>query len=580
MATVTRLCFSLLALASLPWPAARAQGVATRNAPAATRQAPSGRPFAAYFEDIAAQSGLTTPVTVGNPASKKYIIEANGTGLAALDYDGDGWLDLFVVNGSRLEGFGSAKPPTSKLYRNTGKGTFTDVTEAAGVARSGWGNGVCTGDVNNDGKDDIFVTFWGQNALFLGTKTGVFEEKSAALGVSGPAKEWSTGCTFLDYDRDGRLDLFVTSYQQFDPATTPPPGKASNCEWKGMPVFCGPRGLPFGSATLFHQRPDGTFEDVTKASKINAAKDFYAFTPIAADLNGDGWTDIYFASDSTPSILFRSEKNGTFREIGTETGVAFNEHGFEQGGMGIGVGDYNRDGLLDLVKTNFAGDHPNLYKNIGGGIFEDAVMVAGLGVNPQFVGWGVALVDLDNDGWQDIFQVNGHVYPELDRGGGESYRQPRVVYRNLGDGRFEDVSAMAGPGIAARHSSRGAAFGDFDNDGDIDVAVMNMGEPPSLLRNKLTGTTHWAKVVLEGVKSNRSAIGAVVTIEAGGSKQTLPVLSQSSFLSQNDRRLHFGLGAATKVDRVTVRWPSGEKETFDGGPSGSFLRLKEGEGRK
>lgn len=579
MATVTRLCFLLLFLASLPW-AVPAQGVATRNAPAAARHAPSGKPFAAYFEDVAAQVGLTAPVTVGNPASKKYIIEANGTGVAALDYDGDGWLDLFVVNGSRLEGFGSGKGPTSKLYRNTGRGKFSDVTEAAGVARSGWGNGVCVGDVNNDGKDDIFVTFWGRNALFLGTKTGVFEEKAADLGVSGPASEWSTGCTFLDYDRDGRLDLFVTSYQQFDPATTPPPGKASNCEWKGMPVFCGPRGLPFGSATLYRQRADGTFEDVTVSSKVNQARDFYAFTPVAADLNGDGWTDIYFASDSTPSVLFRNEKNGTFREIATETGVAFNEHGFEQGGMGVAVGDYNRDGLLDLVKTNFAGDHPNLYKNIGSGIFEDAVMVAGLGVNPQFVGWGVALVDLDNDGWQDIFQVNGHVYPELDRGEGESYRQPRVVYRNLGDGRFEDVSGMAGPGVTARHSSRGAAFGDFDNDGDIDVAVMNMGEPPSLLRNRLAGKTNWVKVVLEGVASNRSAIGAVVTIEAGGSRQTLPVLGQSSFLSQNDRRLHFGLGAATQVDRVVVRWPSGEKETFAGAPAGSILELKEGGGRK
>ena len=572
MATVPRLWIYFLAAAM-----AQAQGVATRNATAAPRQAPSGRPFLATFEDVAAKAGLTAPVTVGNPATKKYIIEANGTGLAAIDYDRDGWLDLFVVNGSKLEGFGGAKPPTSRLYRNTGKGTFTDVTESAGVGKSGWGNGVCTGDVDNDGYDDMFVTYWGPNQLYMNNGKGGFTEVGAKAGVAGPEKEWSTGCTFLDYDRDGRLDLFVTSYQQFDPAKTPPPGKASNCEWKGMPVFCGPRGLPFGSATLFHQRSDGTFEDVTKASGISSARDFYAFTPVAADLNGDGWTDIYFASDSTPSVLFRNEKNGTFREIGTETGVAFNEHGFEQGGMGVGVGDYNRDGLLDLVKTNFAGDHPNLYRNTGGGIFEDSVLVAGLAINPQFVGWGVALVDLDNDGWQDIFQVNGHVYPELS--GAESYRQPRVVYRNLGDGRFEDVSAMAGPGIAARHSSRGAAFGDFDNDGDIDVAVMNMGEPPSLLRNTLAGKSRWIKVVLEGVRSNRSAIGAVVTIEAGGAKQTLPVLSQSSFLSQSERRLHFGLGTATQVDRVRVRWPSGEWETFAGGAAGTTLQLKEGGGR-
>ncbi len=580
MATVSRLWIYLLAAAGGCAPIAQAQGVATRNATAAVRQAPSGRPFLASFEDVAAKVGLTAPVTVGNPATKKYIIEANGTGLAAIDYDRDGWLDLFVVNGSKLEGFGAAKPPVSRLYRNTGKGTFTDVTESAGVGKSGWGNGVCTGDVDNDGYDDMFVTYWGPNLLYMNNGKGGFTEVGAKAGVAGPGKEWSSGCTFLDYDRDGRLDLFVTSYQQFDLATTPPPGKASNCEWKGMPVFCGPRGLPFGRATLFHQRADGTFEDVTKKAGISAARDFYAFTPVAVDLNGDGWTDIYFASDSSPSILFRNEKNGTFREIGTETGVAFNEHGFEQGGMGVGVGDYNRDGLLDLVKTNFAGDHPNLYRNIGGGIFEDSALVAGLAINPQFVGWGVALVDLDNDGWQDIFQVNGHVYPELDHNGGtETYRQSRVVYRNLGDGRFEDVSAMAGPGIAARHSSRGAAFGDFDNDGDIDVAVMNMGEPPSLLRNTLAGKSGWIKVMLEGVRSNRSAIGAVVTIEAGGSKQTLPVLSQSSFLSQSERRLHFGLGAATRVDRVRVRWPSGEWETFPGGESGATLQLKEGGGR-
>jgi hypothetical protein len=554
-----------------------AQGVATRNAPAAPRSAPSGRPFHASFDDVGVKAGLAVAVTVGNPSIKKYIIEANGTGLAAFDFDRDGWVDLFVVNSSRLEGFGKAAPPSNRLYRNTGKGAFIDVTEAAGLARSGWGNGACVGDVDNDGDEDLFVTYWGPNLLYLNNGKGKFEEAAARLGVAGPAKEWSSGCTFFDYDRDGRLDLFVTSYQQFDPTTTPPPGKASNCEWKGMPVFCGPRGLPFGSATLFHQRTDGTFEDVTKASGIAAAQGFYAFTPVAADLNGDGFTDLYFASDSTPSMLFRNEKNGRFREIGTETGVAFNEHGFEQGGMGVGVGDYNRDGLLDLVKTNFAGDHPNLYRNTGGGIFEDAVLSAGLAVNPQYVGWGVALVDLDNDGWQDIFQVNGHVYPELDRAGrNETYSQPRLVYRNLGDGRFEDVSAMAGPGIAARHSSRGAAFADFDNDGDIDVAVMNMGETPSLLRNTLTGGARSIKVVVEGLRSNRSAIGAVVT--AGG--QTLPVLGQSSFLSQNDRRLHFGLGAATRVEQVKVRWPSGEVEIFDGGPAGTTLQLKEGSGRK
>ncbi len=520
------------------------------------------------------------PVIAGNPVSKKYIIEANGTGLAAIDYDRDGWLDLFVVNSSRLEGFGKDAPPVNRLYRNNGKGAFTDATLEAGLAKSGWGNGVCAADIDNDGDDDLFVTYWGPNLFYLNNGKGRFEEAGARLGVAGPPKEWSSGCTFLDYDRDGRLDLLVTSYQQFDRATTPPPGKASNCEWKGMPVFCGPGGLPFGGATLFHQRGDGTFEDVTASAGI-AAQGVYAFTPVAADLNGDGWVDIYFASDSTPSMLFRNEKNGRFSEIGTETGVAFNEHGFEQGGMGVAVGDYNRDGLLDIVKTNFSGDHVNLYRNLGGGIFEDAVQAAGLAVNPQYVGWGVALVDLDNDGWQDIFQVNGHVYPELDKlGRNETYRQQRLVCRNLGNGRFEDVSAMAGSGIAAKHSSRGAAFADFDNDGDMDVAVMNMNEPPSLLRNGLPAPSRSIKVKLEGVRSNRSAIGALVTIETSGLGQTQALLGQSSFLSQNDSRLHFGLGTSERVDRVRVRWPSGEFEVFDGGVSGATLLLKEGSGRK
>jgi hypothetical protein len=556
------------------------QGVATRNATAASRIPASGKPFLAKFDDVAQAAGLTIPVTAGNPVEKKYIIEANGTGMAILDYDRDGWQDLFVVSSSRI-GAGRATPaPGNRLYRNNTKGGFIDATASAALVHSGWGNGACVGDIDNDGDDDLCVTYWGPNLLYINKGNGAFEEAAARRGVAGPPKEWSSGCTFLDFDRDGRLDLFVTSYQQFDLATTPPPGKTSNCEWKGLPVFCGPRGLPFGRVTLFHQRADGTFRDVTESSGVAAAQGFYAFTPVAADLNGDGWVDIYFASDSTPSMLFRNEKNGRFREIGTETGVAFNEHGFEQGGMGVAVGDYDRDGWLDLVKTNFAGDHPNLYRNIGGGIFEDAVLPAGLAVNPQYVGWGVALADLDNDGWQDILQVNGHVYPELDRvGRGETYRQARTLYRNLGDGRFEDVSAIAGPGITAKHSSRGAALADFDKDGDLDAAVMNMSEVPSLLRNGLPAGTNWIKVMVEGVRSNRSAIGAVVTIEAGGGRQTLPVLGQSSFLSQNERALHFGLGSATRVDSIRVRWPSGAVEIFDGSRAGATVPLKEGTGR-
>lgn len=559
-----------------------AQGVATRNATPAARGTASGKPFLAKFIDIAAQAGLSRRFTSGNETSKKYIIEANGTGVAFTDYDNDGRLDLFMVNGSRLEGFGNSQSPTNHLYRNLGAGKFEDVTKKSGLEHSGWGSGVCAGDVDNDGYLDLYVTYWGTNVLYHNRGDGTFEDVTARSGTAGPAKEWSSGCTFLDYDRDGKLDLLVTSYQAFDLATAPLPGKASNCEWKGMPVFCGPRGLPYGSVRLYHNRGDFTFEEVTEQSGVGKVKGFYAFTPVAADFNGDGWPDVYIACDSTPSILFRNNKDRTFTEIGAEAGVAFSEHGFEQGGMGIGVADFDNDGRLDLVKTNFAGDYPNLYHNTGEGIFDDVVVRAGLAVNPQYVGWGVAFADLDNDGLSDILQVNGHVYPELDAGTRktqESYRNPRLVYRNLGAGRFEDVSAQAGPGIADQRSSRGAAFGDFDNDGDIDVLVMNMGEIPSLLRNELPASSgHWVQLRLEGTKSNRSAIGAIVRLEATGQTQTKAVLSQSSYVSQNDLRLHFGLGRTTRIDRIKVQWPSGLVEEFPGAPADAFLLLVEGRG--
>lgn len=549
------------------------QGVATRNAQPEARPAASGKPWLAPFVDVAAAAGLNLVYQSGNERSKRYIIEANGSGVGLIDVDGDGLLDVFLVNGSRLEG---PAPGTNKLFRNQGGGKFADITAKAGVGRAGWGSGICAGDYDNDGFTDIYVTYWGPNSLYRGGAGGVFHDVAAKAGVAGPEKEWSSGCTFIDYDRDGLLDLFVTSYQQFDLAKTPAPGKGANCEWKGLPVFCGPRGLPFGRVTLYHNRGDGAFEDVTAASGVGKAKDFYAFTAVAADLNQDGWPDLFVASDSTPSLLFRNNRDGTFTELATEAGVAFSEHGFEQGGMGVAVGDLNGDGRLELMKTNFAGDHPNLFRNAGGLAFDDGVLAMGLGVNPQYVAWGVAFADFDNDGLLDIMQVNGHVYPELDaRGGQERYRNPRLVYRNLG-AKFEDVSALAGPGIAELKSSRGAAFGDLDNDGDVDAVVMNMGEAPSLLRNDLKAPgRHWVRLKLEGTRSNRSAIGAVVTVEAGGRKQTLPVPSQSSYVSQNDFRLHFGLGDTDKVDRITVVWPNGNRQEFPGPAVDQTAVLKE-----
>ncbi len=551
-----------------------AQGVATRNAPPAPKEASSGRPFPVSFSDVAAAAGLQMRFTSGNEHTKKYIVEANGTGVAFIDYDSDGRQDIFLVNGSRLEGFSKGDAPTSRLYRNEGGGKFRDVTREAGMARSGWGNGVCAGDIDNDGFDDMYVTYWGSNALFHNNGHGKFEDIAAKSGVDGSAKEWSSGCTFLDYDRDGHLDLLVTSYQAFDLAKTPAPGNGATCEWKGMPVFCGPRGLPFGKVTLYHNRGDGTFEDVSIKSGVRQPQGFYAFTPVAADFNGDGWIDVYIACDSTPSLFFRNNKDGTFSEIATETGIAFNEHGFEQGGMGVAVGDLDNDGKFDIMKTNFEGDYPNVFKNLGGGIFEDIVLKARLAVNPQYVGWGVGLVDLDNDGAKDVFQVNGHVYPELDH-----YRNPRLVYRNLGKGIFEDVSALAGPAIQEKHSSRGAAFGDFDNDGAIDVLIMNMGETPSLLHNTLKSANHWLKVQLQGTQSNRSAIGAAVTVETAAHKQIDVVLSQSSYISHNDARLHFGLGSEGAAAKITVQWPNGVSEQFPGTPADRLVRLVEGTGK-
>ncbi len=556
-----------------------AQGIATRNADPAARTAPSGRPFPATFVDVAKEAGLKMRFASGSEQSKKYIVEANGTGVAFLDYNNDGRQDLFLVNGSTLEGFPEGTAPTNHLYRNEGGGRFADVTREANLAKSGWGNGVCIADFDNDGFDDLYVTYWGTNVLYRNDGKGKFSDVTARAGVGGSGKEWSSGCTFIDYDRDGNADLFVTSYQAFDLAKAPLPGKASNCEWKGMPVFCGPRGMPFGKATLYRNRGDGTFEDVTEKAGIASVQGYYAFTAVAADLNQDGWTDLYVACDSTPSLFFRNNKNGTFSDIATETGVAYNEHGFEQGGMGIGVGDFDNDGRLDLIKTNFSGDYPNLYHSIGGGIFEDLVVKAGLAINPQYVGWGVGFADLDNDGWKDVFQVNGHVYPELDRkDGSEKYSNPRLVYRNLGNGAFEDVSAMAGAGAAQKRSSRGAAFGDFDNDGDVDVLVMNMGETPSLLRNDLKSANRWLKVALRGTKSNRSAIGATVVVEAGKTRQADAVLSQSSYISHNDSRLHFGLGAEARADRIVVRWPNGNEEKFPGAAAGRLVLLVEGSG--
>lgn len=555
----------LLANLTLACPA-HSQGISSNSAAAAARVKPSGRPFPVKLVDVSSALGLRARFINGTESTKKYILEANGSGVAFIDYDNDGWEDIFLVNGTRL---GAEKAGGNYLFHNE-HGRFVDVTRQAGMEHTGWGNGVCAGDVDHDGFDDLFVTYLGANVLYRNTGKGGFRAEP------WPDKgEWSTGCAFLDYDRDGLLDLVVSRYLGFDLAKIPLPGSASNCLWKGAPVFCGPRGLPIGGLTLYHGKANGTFEDLTTQSGLASATGIYGFTALAADLNHDGWVDIYVAGDSSPSLLFRNNGNGTFSELGIETGLAFNEHGYEQGGMGLAAGDFDNDGLLDLIKTNFAGDYPNLYRNIGNGIFEDRVIQAGLAVNPQYVAWGVGFVDFDNDGWLDVFQVNGHVFPELERKpGGEPFKNPRLLYRNLGGGKFEDVSAIAGPGVAQRASSRGAAFADFDNDGDVDVLIMNMHEAPSLLRNDSTSGNSWLQIRLAGV-----GMGAIVTVEAGGRKQAQTLLSQTSFLSYNGRRLYFGLGKATRVDALTVVWPSGRTEHFTVDGVNRLLKLEEGTGK-
>lgn len=529
------------------------------------------------FTDIAAKAGITAPVVYGNPDRKKYIIETNGCGIAFFDYDHDGWLDIFVPGGSRLEG--AAPGTTNRLYKNNRDGTFIDVTQKAGLERTAWVSGVCIGDYNNDGFDDLFLSCWGQNILYRNNGNGTFTEVTKQAGLLHSKPEWGAGCTFTDYNRDGFLDLFVSTYLNFDLKTVPLPGATENCTWKGIAVNCGPRGLPTGRNFLYRNNGDGTFTDVSESSGIAKVDHRYAMTAVAADFDDDGWPDIFVACDSTPSILYRNNRDGTFTDIALEAGVAYNEDGREQAGMGVAIGDVLNTGRLDIFKTHFADDTPILYSNKGAGRFEDRTSRAGFGAFSRYVGWGAGFADFDNDGFLDLLFVNGNVYPEIEQFfEGYKYRNPRMLLRNLGTGAFENVSDRCGTGITDRHSSRGCAFGDFDNDGNVDVAIMNMGEPPSLLRNQTRNGNRWLKLKLIGTKSNRSAIGARAFVTAAGRRQRQEVLSQSSFYSQSDLRLHFGLGSATSAD-VELHWPSGLKEVYRDVKANQMLSLAEGQGR-
>jgi hypothetical protein len=566
----------LALLASSAAPAAFGQGISSRGVKAQPRGKPSGRPFPSRLTDVAKQAGLTHPVVYGGVDTKHYILEVVGCGVAFIDYDNDGWQDLFVLSGTRLDG--DPADATNRLYKNNRNGTFTDVTEQAGLRRTGWASAVTVGDYDNDGFDDLFITYYGRNVLYRNNGNGTFSDVTEKAGLAQEAVRYGSGCTWVDYDRDGHLDLFVATYLNTTLEKLPKPGENPDCTWKGMPVNCGPRGLPTGYVQLFRNNGDGTFKDVSRESGVATASRSYPMTAVAADVDNDGWPDIYVACDSTPSWLFRNQGDGTFREEGLQRGAALSEDGLEQAGMGLGVGDYDLDGSLDILKTHFSDDTNVLYRNDGKGNFDDFTLRAGLGVETRFVGWGAGIVDLDNDGHPDLFLVTGSVYPEIEQKvPAYPFRTPRLVFRNLGEGRFEELIDEAGPGVAATHTSRGCAFGDFDNDGDMDVVVINMNEPPSLLRNDVTGGGHWLKVLLEGTKSNRSAIGARVTARYGGRIQAQEVMAQASFYSVNDRRLHFGLGEATAAD-LTIRWPSGATETVPNVAADHLVVIREGAG--
>jgi len=462
------------------------------------------------FVNVAREAGLTIPNVWGGADHKRYIIEAKGSGLAFFDYDQDGWLDIYLTNGTRFdEKWAPGQEPTSHLYRNNRDGTFTDVTAKSGLARTGWQTGVCVGDYDNDGWDDLFCCSWGHNILFHNNGDGTFTDVTRKAGVYDERVRWGSGCTFLDYDRDGHLDLFVCNYIQLDPKTTGSPGESASCQWKGIPVMCGPRGLTGDTNVLYRNNGDGTFTDVSQKAGILKPGPRYSITAVSTDFDNDGWPDIYVAVDSEPSILFRNNHDGTFADIAVMAGCAYSENGHEQAGMGVGVADYDCDGWFDIFKTNFADDTCNLYHNNGDGTFSDVTFTSGIGINNQYVAWGCGFADYDNDGWADIIQVNGHVYPEIaGHAIGQQFKNPRLVYKNLGNGQFKDVSSSMGPGINEHFSSRGAAFGDFDNDGDIDVLVLNMNDVPSLLRNDGGNKQNWIKIKLVGTKCNRTAIGA------------------------------------------------------------------------
>jgi hypothetical protein len=530
------------------------------------------------FTNVAKQAGLTTPTVYGDEHKNKYLLETTGCGAAFLDYDNDGWQDILLINGTHLTGLPQDRSPTSRLYRNNGDGTFADVTQKAGITRTGWGQSVAVGDYDNDGFDDVFISYFGKNALYHNNGNGTFTDVADKAGVALNRTRWGSGCAFLDYDRDGYVDLFVASYIDLDLKTAPVP-ESGPCLYKGVMVACGPPGLTGGVNTLYRNNGDGTFTEVSEKAGIRKTNGTYGLGVLVADFDNDGWPDIYVANDSAPAALYHNNKNGTFTDIGIEAGCAFSMDGKPQAGMGVSAGDYDHDGWLDIFKTNFSGDTSTLYRNTGKAIFEDVTFPAGIGTTTRWLGWGCGFIDVDNNGWADIFLVNGHVYPEVERLTTEAgYAQRKVLYRNLQNGRFEDISDRVGGPVMQPTAARGCAFGDYDNDGDIDILINPVNAMPELLRCDSTNQNNWLTIKTIGVKSNRSGIGARIKCVTEDGNQIDEVRSGGSYYSQNDLRVHFGLGKRDKVKTLEIRWSSGQVDTLSDIAANQFITVKEGAG--
>jgi hypothetical protein len=535
-------------------------------------------PFELTFVNIAQQANLTHKTVFGSERTNKYLLETTGCGVAWYDFNQDGWLDLFFVNGSRLDGLPGNQVPTGHLYENNRNGTFTDVTARSGLTRAGWGQAVCVGDYDNDGWDDLFVSYFGRNALYRNQGNGTFAETTEKAGVGVNKSKWGSGSAFVDYDKDGDLDLFVASYIDLDLKTAPTP-ETGPCLYKGLLVACGPPGLPGGVNTLYRNNGNGTFSDVSESAGIRKTIGTYGLGVLVADFDNDTWPDIYVANDSEPATLYHNRKNGTFTDVGVESGAAYSGDGKPQAGMGVSAGDFDGDGLLDIFKTNFSGDTSTLYRNLGKMTFDDVTFTSGIGVNTRFLGWGCSFFDSDNNGWLDILLVNGHVYPEVEKLKTDAgYAQRKVLYRQIANGRFQDVTEKVGGALLEATASRGAAFGDFDNDGDIDIAINPVNEVVSLMRLDAKTGNNWIAVKAMGVKSNRSGIGARIKCSTTDRTQFDDVRSGGSYYSQNDLRVHFGLGKAATVASIEVKWPSGIVDTLRDLPVNQTIVVREGEG--